>query len=119
MRRANHRPPLRYEWRRGIIYVLDPTDDEWREASPQVVYRARVSPETLINAMKLRGTWHWSIIHVSPAALHVDGGVTQTLRLAKERAELAATAFRSERPIWIEEDGAEQPDNAGNDGLPF
>jgi hypothetical protein len=109
------------------VYLVDPNDDEWQSLKPVTVYRARVSPETLINVMPrigksgkpTRGMWAWTIIHVSPIAFHVDGGNEGTLKAGKQRAERAAQPFTQQVPIWEDEPNGEGSDTGAGERLPF
>ncbi len=122
--------PFVLDWSRGTVYILDPRDDEWRDLIPATIYRARVGPETIVNAMQkrsrqgkpIRGAWSWTIIHVSPIAFHVDGGNAGTLAQAKRTAENAARPFaHGQQPIWEDsEDGSGTRAGGESDGgVPF
>lgn len=95
--------PLRYDWRRiktvlGSGANLAADDPEWVE--PFTFYRARVNADTILNAMRVRGSWHWAIIHLSPERFVVDGGIAGTMRECKHLAESAALPFEKQTSIW-------------------
>lgn len=120
-RTARNGGPFLYEWRRVQTVIGMPEsnsdDPEWVE--PVTFYRARVSPETLLNARKIRGSWHWALIHHSDAHTIVEGGTSGTLTQAKRAAESAARPFDNRPSIW-EPTNAKQgsgPDDAT--GVPF
>lgn len=130
MRRSPQRgAPFSLEWRKGIVYIADPRDNEWRDLIPATIYRARVSPETIVNVLAkrsatgkpMRSRWLWTVIHLSPIAVHVDGGEAGTLSEAKRIAERAAQPFAQQERIWTDE-GSGNAGSTGSgtdDGLPF